>query len=608
MTWNASGNAANVKISLSTDGGNTFPTVLAASTPNDGAESVLIPDMPTTTARIKIEAVGNIYFDISDTNFSIITFQPTPTPTGTPGGGTPTPTCTPGWSAGPVFPAVAVVRAVGAFFPANGHFYAIGGRTADGAGNEVPHPLDFNPANNTWTTTTATLPDIFTNNMACAVLTVGGTPQIYCVGGSNGVATGGVATPTARVFSYDPVTNTITTLTAADNWPGCPAGNFLPGGFAVAGNKLYTIGSFGTTTTPPTVTAEVWQFDPNAAVGSRWLARTPLPVARAYVPAATIGGLIYTAGGSNLDAGGLLIDTTDSFKYDPVTGIWTAIANIPRATGETRAVVMNNQMWVLGGGRVLPNPGNQVDIYDPVSNTWSAGLPFVTGRRNFPTDSDGTARVWLGGGYDATAVLSNTMEIFGPVVCGTPTPTPTPGWGDDPDRRGRLHVAAAGHQPDLYSRGLPGGVDAVHGNGDGGGLAHHRTAGLPLLCGECRTGRSELRFHRYRHVPVQWHLRANANPGRDPNTYPDTYGTPTPTPTPTPPPPQRRRQAAGQRRPSTSRPACELRPVLITRASAGSSSWEAFPKRCSCGRLVLPLVSPISWPIPPWRFSRAARR
>ncbi len=71
VTWNASGPAASVKISLSTDGGNTFPTVLAASTPNDGSELVFIPNGPTTTARIKIEAVNNIYFDISDTDFSI---------------------------------------------------------------------------------------------------------------------------------------------------------------------------------------------------------------------------------------------------------------------------------------------------------------------------------------------------------------------------------------------------------------------------------------------------------------------------------------------------------------------------------------------------------
>ena len=64
-------NVANVKISLSTDGGTTFPTVLAASTANDGSESVVFPSVSTTLARVKVEAVGNIFFDISDTNFTI---------------------------------------------------------------------------------------------------------------------------------------------------------------------------------------------------------------------------------------------------------------------------------------------------------------------------------------------------------------------------------------------------------------------------------------------------------------------------------------------------------------------------------------------------------
>jgi hypothetical protein len=77
ITWNAAGTAAapistaNVKISLSTDGGNNFPTVLAASTANDGSQAVTIPNTPTTNARIKVEAVGNIFFDISNTNFTI---------------------------------------------------------------------------------------------------------------------------------------------------------------------------------------------------------------------------------------------------------------------------------------------------------------------------------------------------------------------------------------------------------------------------------------------------------------------------------------------------------------------------------------------------------
>jgi hypothetical protein len=76
ITWSVANtttapvSCANVKISLSTDGGTTFST-LVASTPNDGSEVVTIPNTPTTTARVKIEAVGNIFFDISNTNFTI---------------------------------------------------------------------------------------------------------------------------------------------------------------------------------------------------------------------------------------------------------------------------------------------------------------------------------------------------------------------------------------------------------------------------------------------------------------------------------------------------------------------------------------------------------
>ena len=77
ITWSVASttatpvSCANVKISLSTDGGQTFPTILAATTPNDGTETLTIPNSATTTARIKVEAVGNIFFDISNTNFTI---------------------------------------------------------------------------------------------------------------------------------------------------------------------------------------------------------------------------------------------------------------------------------------------------------------------------------------------------------------------------------------------------------------------------------------------------------------------------------------------------------------------------------------------------------
>lgn len=104
VTWSVNNttaspvSCANVNILLSTDGGNTF-SMLLANTPNDGSQAVTIPNTPTTTARVKVEAVGNIFFDIGNANFTITAASGCGTPSGLSSSAITTSSATVSWSA-----------------------------------------------------------------------------------------------------------------------------------------------------------------------------------------------------------------------------------------------------------------------------------------------------------------------------------------------------------------------------------------------------------------------------------------------------------------------------------------------------------------------------
>jgi chitodextrinase len=76
VTWSVAGtttngvNCANVDILISTNAGTTWSTLLA-STPNDGTQAVTIPNTAGTQNRIMVKGTNHIFFDVSNTNFTI---------------------------------------------------------------------------------------------------------------------------------------------------------------------------------------------------------------------------------------------------------------------------------------------------------------------------------------------------------------------------------------------------------------------------------------------------------------------------------------------------------------------------------------------------------
>ena len=122
------------------------------------------------------------------------------------------------------------------------------------------------------------------------VLNVTGGEYIYCVAGS----AAGATTATDRVFRYNPITGSIITITA----PVGALGTILPGGFAVFNNKLYILGGFNINVG---MVDTIWSYSDPAG----WVQKSAhLPTALGYIPTATVGTVITTAGGSTWDGYG----------------------------------------------------------------------------------------------------------------------------------------------------------------------------------------------------------------------------------------------------------------------------------------------------------------
>jgi subtilisin-like proprotein convertase family protein len=78
VTWDVANtdltpiSCANVNIYLSSNGGGSYPILLASNVPNTGSAPVQVPNIGTTTARVMVISSAGTFFDVSNNNFQII--------------------------------------------------------------------------------------------------------------------------------------------------------------------------------------------------------------------------------------------------------------------------------------------------------------------------------------------------------------------------------------------------------------------------------------------------------------------------------------------------------------------------------------------------------
>jgi N-acetylneuraminic acid mutarotase len=153
-------------------------------------------------------------------------------------------------------------------------------------------------------------------------------------------------------------------------------------GAEVVGGKLYLIGGLGAGSA-----GKVQIYDP---VAKTWSTGAAMPWAGGAVSTALIQGKIYAAGGV---VGAATVRNTAA--YDPVGNSWTALALMPVGRNQTAAASDGRRMYVFGGrdgGVGLTNGFNDVQVYDPKTNTWKWDKDGVSGLPPLPQARGGMGK------------------------------------------------------------------------------------------------------------------------------------------------------------------------------------------------------------------------
>jgi N-acetylneuraminic acid mutarotase len=160
----------------------------------------------------------------------------------------------------------------------------------------------------------------------------------------------------------------------------------------------------------------------------------PLPV-RSEGAAATHGGNVYAVGGR---FGGPLSDLD---RYTPATDSWVSLADMPTPRRGLATAVVGNALYAIGGSDgTAPCSGAPlatVERYDIDTDTWSTRAPLPTPRSDLAAVAHG-GKIYVFGGCQGTFAAINNVDVYNPV---TDTWSTAP--ADMPTPRSSMYGAAA---------------------------------------------------------------------------------------------------------------------------------------------------------------------
>jgi N-acetylneuraminic acid mutarotase len=264
------------------------------------------------------------------------------------------------------------------------------------------------------------------------------------------LAVGGTLNATTQLSSaelYNPTTNSWSSGGSLANARTSHTATLLQNG------QVLVAGGFG-------LTGELSSVEVYNPTTNTWSAAGSLADAR-QVHTATLlqSGQVLVVGGFGLSS---ILSSAE--LYNPTTNTWSAAGSLAVAReGHTATLLKNGQVLVAGGitevdgGSTL---ASTVELYDPVTNTWSSTGSLVTPRYQHTETLLGSGQVLVAGGVGGPnlgAVLSSA-ELFTSALLAPPAPA-LPMWATLLLATGLLPAAAAGlrkRKPAATARSISG--------------------------------------------------------------------------------------------------------------------------------------------------------
>lgn len=236
---------------------------------------------------------------------------------------------------------------------AAGEIYVIGGYTPGTSGGlqATDSVIAYDPAKNSWR-------NVKSFPVAMDHGNVGVIDDKIYVGGF--FTNAGMTAGSTRVFVYDPATDVWTEKTSLR--AGTPRG---AGCVAIDAGLMYVFGGINNSFT-------LDYADRYNPATDTWQELPALPERKDHCAAAAVGGIISIVGGR---VDGITNFQPKTWAFNPQTMMWTQKTSIPTPRGGLAGGVLGGKLYVFGGegnaaatSRVFPN----IDVYDPVADTWKA--------------------------------------------------------------------------------------------------------------------------------------------------------------------------------------------------------------------------------------------